>query len=280
MSYKTILVHVDESARLEERINIAAKVAVKHDAHLIGAGMTGISRLLYQSGTFGFVDPATMAINLDFLAQRTERSLARFESIVKTTEVNSFEKRLIDDEPGGGLSLQARYCDLVVIGQTDLAEPSASVMNDFPEYVVIHGGRPVLMVPYAGHFDTIGSKVLIAWDASMEATHAVTNALPFLKQAEIVEVVAFNPHKRAEKHGEQPGSDIALYLARHGINVDVAQQTTGVDIGNALLSCVADFGSDLVVMGGYGHSRFREVLLGGVTRTVLKSMTVPVLMSH
>jgi nucleotide-binding universal stress UspA family protein len=280
MFYKTILVHVDESERAEERIDIAARLAIKHDAHLIGAAVTGISRLLYQSGSFGFVDPGSMAINLDFLTERAEFSLTRFEQIVKTTEVNSFEKRVIDDEPGGGLSMQARYCDLVVIGQTDDSEPSVGVMSDFPEYVMMHGGRPVLIVPYAGHFNTIGSRVLIAWDASMEATHAVTNALPFLRQAEIVEVVVFNPGKRSEQHGEQPGSDIALFLARHGINVDVAQRKTDLDIGNALLSCAADFESDLIVMGGYGHSRFREVLMGGVTRTVLESMPVPVLMSH
>ena len=280
MSYKSILVHVDESARAEVRIKIAAKLAAAFDAHLVGAAVTGVSKLLYQSGTFGFIDPNTMAVNLDFLTERAQVSLTRFEDIVRSTETRSVEQRLIDDEAGGGMSMQARYSDLVVIGQSNEDDRSGMVNKDFPEYVVIHGGRPVLIVPYAGRFDTVGHKVLIAWDASMEATHAVTNALPLLKKADIVQVVAFNPDTKLEKHGEQPGADIALYLARHDVNVEVAQQATDVDIGNALLSCAADFGSDLIVMGGYGHSRFREVLLGGVTRTVLKSMTVPVLMSH
>lgn len=280
MSYKTILVHVDESARAEERINIAARLANEHDAHLIGAAATGVSRLLYQPGAFGLIDLGSVAINLDFLAERAQRSLAAFEEIVTSAGVDSYETRLIDDEPAGGLSMQARYCDLVIIGQTNRSEPAAGVMANFPEYVVINGGRPVLIVPYAGHFDTIGSKVLVAWDAGTEAAHAVADALPVLKRAEMVEIAAFNPHKRPGQHSEQPGADIALYLARHGVKVNVAQQTTDVDIGNALLSCATDFSSDLIVMGCYGHSRFREVLLGGVTRTVLDSMTVPVLMSH
>lgn len=280
MSYKSILVHVDESTRTEARVGIAAKLANVYDAHLIGVAMTGISRLLFQSGTFGFIDPATMAVNLDFLTDRAKHSLEQFESIVKSTEVRSIESRLIDDEAGAGLCMQARYSDMVVIGQANLGESSVGVTRDFPEYVVINSGRPVLIIPYAGRFDSIGAKVLVAWDASMESTRAVTNALPLLKQAAMVQVVVFNPADRLEKHGQQPGADIAHYLARHGINVEVAQQTTPIDVGNALLSCAADFNSDLIVMGGYGHSRFREVLLGGVTRTMLKSMTVPILMSH
>ena len=107
-------------------------------------------------------------------------------------------------------------------------------------------------------------------------------AIPFLKQAELTQVVVFDSKSRRAAHGEQPGADIALFLSRHGIKVEVSQQTKpdDIDIGNALLSYAADFGADLLVMGCYGHSRFREVLLGGVTKTILQSMTVPVLMVH
>ena len=141
-------------------------------------------------------------------------------------------------------------------------------------------GRPVLVVPYAGSFASVGRRALVSWDAGTSATRALTASIPLLRRAEIVEVAVFNADPQTDVHGEQPGADIALYLARHGLKVDVIRQKTQVDIGNALLSLATDLGSDLVVMGGYGHSRFREILLGGVTRTVLESMTVPVLMAH
>lgn len=109
---------------------------------------------------------------------------------------------------------------------------------------------------------------------------AVHSALPLLRRAKIVEVTVFNPNRPSDAHGEQPGADIASYLARHDIKVDVMQETTESDIGDALLSLAASLNSDLLVMGCYGYSRFREVLLGGVTRTMLKSMSIPVFMSH
>jgi nucleotide-binding universal stress UspA family protein len=121
--------------------------------------------------------------------------------------------------------------------------------------------------------------VLLAWNASREATRATTDALPFLKAADKVVVAPVKPDRAA--HGEAPGTDIGLYLSRHGVRVEVAAiQGTDLDAGNALLSRAADLSIDLIVMGGYGHSRMSELILGGVTRTMLESMTVPVLMSH
>jgi nucleotide-binding universal stress UspA family protein len=114
----------------------------------------------------------------------------------------------------------------------------------------------------------------------MEATRAVTAALPLLKQAARVTVVVFNPQSRYGVHGQQPGADLALYLSRHGVRVEVSAQPTALDAGNALLSLAADTGADLLVMGGYGHARLREMLLGGVTATILRDMTLPVLMAH
>lgn len=279
MAYKTILVHIDESRRVDERIKIAANIALAESAHLIGAAMTGISRFVYRNANLGENDP-NLAAHVELLRARARRALEGFEPKVKSLGLTSYEKRLVDDEAGGGLSLQASYSDLVVIGQTDPYEPSPAVMPDFPENVVMNAGRPVLIIPYAGHFENIAGNVLIAWDGSTQATRAVTGAIPLLKRAKIVKVVIFNAAANPEAHGEQPGADIALYLARHNVEVEVLQKKTEVDIGNALLSLVMDESADLLVMGGYGHSRFREVLLGGATRTILDSMTVPVLMSH
>jgi nucleotide-binding universal stress UspA family protein len=254
-------------------------MALEQSAHLIGAAATGISSWVYAN-TGGLGTDAGLAINLNFLRERARQELQEFEKLVRATGVDRYEKRLIDDEPAGGISMQARYADLLVIGQTDLDEVSPSVAPDYPEYVLLNSGRPVLVVPYAGQFEVVGKRVLVAWDASVEAARAVTSALPLLKNADTVHLAVFNADRDYGKHGEQPGADIALYLARHNVKVQVIAQNTEIDTGNALLSLVTDMSSDLLVMGGYGHSRFREVLLGGVTRTVLDSMTIPVFMSH
>ncbi|WP_211475150.1 universal stress protein [Collimonas humicola] len=175
--------------------------------------------------------------------------------------------------------LQGAYSDLLVLGQSAPSDQSG-VNADTVPYVVINSGCPVLVVPDASAHAKTGSRVLIAWNGSIEARRAVHDAIPLLKRARTVEVAVFNPKSPANIHGQLPGADISLYLARHGINIDVKEEVVKTDIGEALLSLAANLNSDLLVMGCYGHSRFRETLLGGVTHTILKSMTLPVLMSH
>jgi nucleotide-binding universal stress UspA family protein len=290
MSYPSILVHVDASVRTAERIRIGAELVLRNGGHLTGTATTGVSGLFYLPGAIGEGNLQLGAM-LDMLKERGTFALQEFEHAVGKLGVQSFEKRLVDEEAGPGVSLQARYSDLVIVGQTNPEEPSPSTADEFPEYVVMHSGRPVLIIPYVGHFEHIGQKVLVAWDGSMQATRAVTAAIPLLQQAKQVQLVVFNPEAKPDVHGDEPGADIALYLARHGVKLDVAVLTTtekasksgrmdDLDVGNALLSHAADFDADLIVMGGYAHSRFRQVLLGGVTNTILTSMTVPVLMAH
>lgn len=281
MGYKTILVHADESRHTLGRIRLAAHLAIQEDAHLIGAAATALPGMFYLPGVVS-ESGVTVTAYLDYMRERAGATLVQFETIAQKAGVASFEKRIVNDEAGTGLCLQARYSDLVVVGQSDPDESQPALRSGFPEFVVMNCGRPVLIVPYAGEFTHVGKRILVAWDGSMEATRAVTAAIPFLCRAELVQVVVFDSKARPNAHGEQPGADIALYLSRHGIRVEVSQQSTAddIDIGNALLSYATDFDADLIVMGGYGHSRFREVLLGGVTKTVLQSMTVPVLMAH
>ncbi|SDY56585.1 Nucleotide-binding universal stress protein, UspA family [Collimonas sp. OK242] len=282
MEYKTILVHVDEARRAHEQIRIAATLAQKYDAHLIGAAVTGVTPQFFMPGAIGESNLALLGPALSELREHAASLLTEFEATVWKMDVKSFEKRLIDDDAGAGLSLQARYSDLVVIGQINPADFSIVMRADFPEYVLMNAGRPLLIIPYAGKFTHVGKRVLVAWDASMEATRAVTASIPLLQQADLVQVLVFDTGEPLSAHGQQPGADIALYLARHGVKVEVSKQKMAgdIDVGNALLSRATDFGADLIVMGGYGHTRFREVILGGVTRTVLASMTVPVFMSH
>lgn len=287
MSYKTVLVHIDESARTAERIGMAAGIARIEGGHLIGAALTGVSRFLYQGAATGDPDP-NLELHLSFLRDKASRALAGFDAQAAALGVRSFEQRVIDDEAGAGVSLLARYADLVVIGQINSEQPSKSVMADFPAYVVIHCGRPVLIVPYAGAAPgaTPPRHILLCWNASREASRAVSAAIPLLKRADSVHIAVFDPEESSAVHGAQPGADIALYLGRHGVDstISVCRSDHRLgrpgDIGKALLAHAADLGCDLLVMGAYGHSRFRETILGGVTRTVLQEMTIPVLMVH
>lgn len=279
MSYKTILVHVDDARNAQTRIELAAKLAMAEQAHLIGTAVTGVSRFLYETVATDASDP-NVSPYLDTLRQRAKQTLIPFEDIAKRCGVVSTENRLTDDDALNGLSVHARYSDLIVLGQYDPDGNAPSSYANLPEYIVMNSGCPVLIVPYAGTFNSIGERALIAWNGDVEATKAVRSAIPLLRRAKIVEVVVFNPESQADAYGDQPGADLALFLARHNIKVDVMQEKTDADVGDALLSLAANLNSDLLIMGCYGHSRFREMLLGGATRTVLSSMTVPVLMSH
>lgn len=278
MHYRTILVHADLSRHAPQRIRFAATLARTFDAHLVGGAVTGVSRFL--SPASAAMGGAMIADQIEVMRDSAERALAQFDALADQTGVASFERRLVDDDYDGGLALQARYADLVVVSQTDPDEPAPGGRDDLPEYMLLNSVRPLLVLPYAGRWEHAGNNVLLAWDGGMEATRAVTAALPLLQTAARVTVVVFNAHARWGTHGEQPGADLALYLSRHGVRVEVSAQTTGLDTGNALLSLAADTGADLLVMGGYGHARFREMLLGGVTATILREMTLPVLLAH
>ncbi|MFJ7566225.1 universal stress protein [Herminiimonas sp. NPDC097707] len=274
MAYKTILVHVDHSPQSADRIRIAADIALAENAHLIGTAMTGISRFLYEDHSI------LVESRIEMLCERANQSLIDFEAIVKQIGVPSYEKRLINDDPAEGLVLQARYSDLVVISQKNFNEFDPSLVSNLPEYVTLQSVRPILIVPYESQSRLIANRILIAWDGSMSSTRAISNALPLLKRAQDVTVVVFNPAAQLDVHGELPGADIALYLARHGVKVDVLPQENESNIGSALMALASDQGYDFVVMGGYGHARLREIILGGVTLTVLGQMSVPILMSH
>jgi nucleotide-binding universal stress UspA family protein len=175
----------------------------------------------------------------------------------------------------------ARAADLVIAGQDDPTDPESYVGDAFPQTLVLTSGRPVLLVPHAGHFSNIGKYPLIAWDGSREAARAVHDALPLLKTAEQVNIVRVSTDRQHVAEVE-PEMQIVASLALHGIQADVSvvRGTNEATAGEALLSCVADVSADLLVMGGYGHSRWREIVLGGATQTILSSTTVPVLMSH
>lgn len=173
----------------------------------------------------------------------------------------------------------ARSADLIlVVGGAGIESEDRTSVAD---RVVLEGGRPVLVIPAVGSGTVIGSKVGVAWSASKEATRAVHDALPLLQAAERVWVVSVNPPASGREHGEAPRMDIAAHLSRHGIRAEAqAVSVDDRDTGQGLLDWASNEGADLMVMGAYGHTRWRELVLGGVTAHVLRRTRVPVLMSH
>ena len=280
MGFKNLLVQIDGGKAAARRIDAAIRLASSLGAHLTGLVAIGEPQIP------GFV----MAQMPTGVWDETLRQLRARADTVADGFVAAAERAgltadcridsALETEVPQVVALHARHADLAVLGQADPDDPQpggAGLIGD----VVLGAGRPVLAIPYIGAGPTLGERVLVAWDGSREAARALNDALPFLKRAKVVSVVAINASMRPGSHGSQVGADIALHLARHGVKVQAeALEVPDISVGDALLSRLTDESADLLVMGAYGHSRFSETILGGVTRTILGAMTVPVLMSH
>lgn len=277
--YKTIVVHVDQTDRAVQRIALAIRLAEKYEAHLVGTAFTGFSPYVFPLGGFDMAPPP-VPFSIDDYRSEADKALKVFDAQVRAAGMASFESRRIDDQPGTGLAMQSRYCDLTIIGLAGANEPVPRVRSDFPEYVLLNSISPVLVLPTAAQPQDIGAKITVAWNGSPNAARAVMSAIPLLKSATQVDLVVFDAYSEGDLHGEQAGADMALYLARHGIKVDLTAGDATGDTGNAILAHAAARGSDMVVMGAFGHSRFRELVFGGATRTMLSASTLPLWMAH
>jgi nucleotide-binding universal stress UspA family protein len=280
MVMRDILVHLDATPRAAARLDVAAGLAQRLQAHLTGLFVLDIPLPAFAGGEVAgaaAVADLIEAMRADGLkdAARVE---ARFHETLRRDGVPG-EWRLAEGLAPGLLALHGRYADLVVAGQTGPEDSGAG--NAAIEAALFQTGRPVLVVPRTGTVTSLGKRVLVGWNASREASRALHDALPLIAGAESVTVLTINAEPGTDSHGEEPGADIARHLARHGLKVTV-RRIAGAEIGagDMLLNEAADLGADLLVMGGYGHSRFREFMLGGATRTLLGQMTVPVLMAH
>ncbi|GGG36258.1 universal stress protein A [Caldovatus sediminis] len=282
MALKDILVHLDATEQSNTRLRVAAALARSHDAHLTGLHVLDVALPAFVG------DPSGGGAVVAELIERTRR-----EALADAARIEAgFRERLRLEGLAGEwrqpegiapelVSLHARYADLAIVGQQDPEGGGSPAAGAILEATLFASGRPVLIVPYAGRFESVGRKVLIGWNASREASRAVHDALPLIARADSVTVLTINPRIGPDGHGEAPGADIALHLARHGLKVEVERlNAPDVADGELLLNRAAELSADLLVVGGYGHSRLRELMLGGVTRTLLRQMTLPVLMSH
>lgn len=283
MTFKDLLVHLDGSESSVPRLELAVALAERHGAQITGLYTLDLIPIL-ATITKGYPDQLRYLESYAQLRKdaldRAGRLEARFREHLRREGITG-EWRFLESLPAETAALHARYADLTILGQVDRDSVPSGNAARVPEEVLFASGRPVLIVPYAGRFKSVGANVLVAWKATREAARALNDALPLLQSAKKVTVLTVDPERGTDTESGIPAADIAHHLARHGITAEAATTFAG-DIGtaDALLNHVADSGADLLVMGGYGHSRARELVLGGITRQILEQMTVPVLMSH
>jgi nucleotide-binding universal stress UspA family protein len=272
MTLKDLLVFVDDRPTSAERIKVAATLARRHDAHLTGVHVAG----------YGPMPPILDGIAVDQVIAAQEEvaraAAARAEELFREAMRREGLRHAWRAERGPVASTAARQAscaDLAIAGQPVPGEDNWLL----PEDVTLLSGRPVLVVPYAGRFDRVAENPLIAWKPTREAARAVNDALPLLKAAKRATILVVDPDPDADS--ETPGNALAVHLSRHGIDATVERTVSdGIPVADVVLSRAADLSADLLVMGCYGHSRMRELVLGGMTRDIIDRMTLPVLMSH
>jgi nucleotide-binding universal stress UspA family protein len=285
MSFKDVLVHVEAGATGERRLQYAIELARQHEAHLSGLFVIEPLHLgaYFTPPAASYVDVAALE-EIDRKHREAEMGTAtqleaRFRGLCTKAAIGADWHVAVGDARQQ-MTLNARCVDLAILGQIDPDHLPTDSAEQLPEQTSIASGRPTLVVPYAGEFNTVGRNVLLAWSHTREAAHAANDALPILKRAEKVTVLMVNP-EGAEEERDVPALDIAQHLARHGVKAEAAFTVAkDVDIADILLSRASDLDADMLVMGCYGHSRLREFVLGGTTRMILREMTVPVFMSH
>lgn len=269
---KSILLHIDSSSHAAERVAFARRIADDFGAEVTAQSCPVSALLRYPYPLEGTSEAVAIMKSLDQACR--DQTYATFRS------AGGGSPRLHWSEPLDGapwsFARRALYADLLVLGQRDPEDPADSELPpDFVPSVLVGSGRPALVVPYAGRFATLGRRVLIAWKETREAARAVTAALPWLARASAVHAVAYGPEADAAVRR------LGAYLKAQGVQLEVQRdEPDEADAGERLLSAAADMNADLLVMGCYGHSRAREWVLGGASRCVLRSMTLPVLMSH
>jgi nucleotide-binding universal stress UspA family protein len=274
---KDIVVNLSIGEKPGTACDYAISVAAAFDAHL--AGIAFLYDPIAPVSGAGYIPAEVIETQERDNEAATRAALGRFTAASARAGVTA--EPLTLSASFGGVGEQfgriARRFDLSIVGQ---AEPETSAVEEIiAESALFESGRPVIIVPYIQKAPLKLDRVMLCWDGSRTAARAIADAMPLLHRAGRVEVVIVANERG--KQDEIEGADMGAHLARHALNVEVKRIALGgIDVADVILSHAADASSDFIVMGGYGHSRLREFVLGGVTRSILRSMTVPVLMSH
>ncbi len=276
MAYRDILLYVGSNAATSALIESAVNFAGEQGAHLTGLCVVDLPTIP------GYVEADLPDEILERYRQsnleRARRVEAEFSEACETRGLK-WAWHCIEGEAATAVLLNGRRVDLLVLAGG--ARRTHIKSSEIADRVVLECGRPVLVVPAGPMPESAGSQVVLAWDGRREAVRAVHDARPLLRAADWVKVVAVIPRSRDSGHGEVPASDLCRHLAGHGIKAEPhSVNVSGHGVGETLLNWSADENANMIVMGAYGHSRWRELLLGGVTAHVLHEAQIPVLMSH
>lgn len=277
MNIRDLAVHVDYRDRCRKGLDVAVALAERCAAHLTGIYVDSVPVAPEM------VAMSTAPVLLETIAEEQQQRAAGARSIFDAATQRAGLSTAFRRSEGpmfAALNQLARYSDLLVLTQEGDGK-SGPVLGGFADYAVMDCGRPVLVVPFVGAAVPVAGTVLVAWSGTRESARAANDALPLLALASRVQVVVIEPEDTPLRDTQRPGADFCEHLARHDIKAE-AKVIPGsdMDAGDLLLSHAADVDANLIVMGAYGHSRLRQMVLGGMTRHMLTHMTVPVLMSH
>lgn len=281
---RSILVHLDPSPRSSRRLGVARELAARHGARVVALyASTPAVLSLPLAMAQGAGEVVTMLQQVD-LEQR-DAAKALFDAAVGGAAPSTQWRELRGEPVIPGVAAQALFADLLVFGQHDAADPmTAGVPPDLVASVLLASGRPALVIPSIDVDLTWGGNVLVAWKPTRECARALSAAIPFLRHAREIHLAIADDADGGADNDARGGQAAALeaYLRLHDVAAPVRRHASVASdaAGDALLSLAATVGADLLVMGCYGHSRARELVLGGASRTVLKTMTLPVLMAH
>jgi nucleotide-binding universal stress UspA family protein len=273
---KDVVVNLSSQGPRDFAAEYATSIAAMFGAHITGVSF--VYEPVIPDGMLGGVPVDLIELQRQENSKAANDAISRFDATAKKAGLSA-ETRLLDATFGGAATRFAqisRRFDLVVVGQAQRERGPADDL--LIEGALFESGRPLVVVPYIQRRGITLERVLACWDGSRTAARAIGDAMPLLERAKAVEVVIVAEERKSE---EMTGANMNAHLVRHGVAASVKRIAKGdIAIQDALLSYAADSGADFMVMGGYGHSRLREFILGGVTRGILASMTLPVLMSH
>ncbi|NYT66682.1 universal stress protein [Alcaligenaceae bacterium] len=274
-----IAVHLGHDQGCERRLKAAIVLAKQHKAEIIGIYP---SDLMPHPGYDDNVIPAELQ-----QVMKTQAARSRMENkamFVEQTAAAGVKAQWRGPQGSADevLALHSRYCDLLVMSKAENRDTVSAIIPNLPESVVMAAGRPVLMIPTVASVSTVGQRILFCWDQKRESARAFADAAPLLKQCTSLVVLSVDPNPATLSNQDIPDDDFSNYCMAMGYPRPIMENKSseGYGVGNIILNTATDHGSDLIVMGAYGHSRMRQWIMGGASRTLFSSMTVPVLLSH
>jgi nucleotide-binding universal stress UspA family protein len=274
MSIKTVLLHLNNDQQLDARIETALGLAVEHDAHLIG--LYTIAQVTVPTSFMGYVPPEFIEQSRKTEEENAAASKSKLESLAAKVD-KQVEVIVEEGYAPDIINHHALAADIVVVGQGDPDEENNTQSRYIAEEIVVSSPRPVLIIPAAGNYRNFGKHVMVGWNNTRESSRALHEALPFLKLAEKVTLLSVN----AAEDEEDETKHILAHLERHSIKAEYKSgRWPDLSVGDAILDALVDYSADMLVMGAYGHSRLREMILGGATKNILEHMTAPVLFAH